>query len=173
MRLGIQSLLGLMLVAGLFVAIPLAAPGLSGAAAQTTESVHEGYYYPTVTSQEVFKRRIVTGARADRATRIAFVTALTKAQLAAPDTPPYVIFAKGQEAQKLMIVGLDDQMFKTLFRARAVLARLTSNSRGTAFFRENDLQTFATFYDLLVILGFETLTISDGENWAHRVDFQQ
>ena len=53
----------------------------------------------------------------------------------------------------------------------AVLAQLTSNARGTAFFVENDLQSFATFYDLLVILGFETVTVSDGDRWAHRVDF--
>lgn len=141
--------------------------------AQTADDVskHEGYYYPAVTSQEAFARRIVTGAKATRQTRVAFITALTKAQLAAPDTPAYVVFAKGEEAEKLIIVGLDDQMFKTLYRARAVLARLTSNARGTAFFVENDLQSFATFFDLLVILGFESVTISDGDSWAHRVDF--
>ena len=104
--------------------------------------------------------------------RVTFVTQMTRAMLDAPDTPPYVLFAKGAEANRLMLIGLDDQMFKTLYRARAILAQLTSNARGTEFFVQTGQQNTATFFDLLVLLGFESLTVSDGETWAHQVIFE-
>ncbi len=133
---------------------------------------HEGYYYPPITSTEVFARPRSDAPEAGREIRIAFVTQITKAMLDAPDTPPYVLFAKGAEAEKLILIGLDDEMFKTLYRARAVLAQLTSNARGTEFFVRSEQQTTATFFDLLVLLGFESLTVSDGETWAHRIEFE-
>lgn len=132
----------------------------------------EGYYYPPVTSTEVFARPRPDVPHADRDVRVTFVTQITRAMLDAPDTPPYVLFAKGAEAEKLILVGLDDQMFKTLYRARAVLAQLTSNARGAEFFVNNKQNTTATFFDLLVLLEFESLVITDGENWAHEVVFE-
>ncbi len=144
----------------------------SAARAQEGEDRQEGYYYPPVTSTEIFARDRPIAPEADRAVRVTFVTQITKAMLDAPDTPPYVLFAKGAEAEKLILIGLDDEMFKTLYRARAVLAQLTSNARGTEFFVRSEQQTTATFFDLLVLLGFESLTVSDGETWAHRIVFE-
>lgn len=137
-----------------------------------TSSRYEGYYHPPITSSEVFARPRADAPAANRAVRVTFVTQLTKAMLDAPDTPPYVLFAKGGEADTLFLIGLDDQMFKTLYRARAVLAQLTSNARGTEFFVRSEQQTTATFFDLLVLLGFKRLVVSDGEVWAHQVTFE-
>ncbi len=133
------------------------------------EDPREGYYYPPITSEEVFVRSINAPPPASRPIRVGFVTEITKAQLAAPESPRFVIFSKGAEAQHLIIVGLDDDVFKTLYRARAVMAQLTSNARGTAFFRKNNLDVVATWYDLAKMLGFEDIVISDGQNWSHRV----
>lgn len=130
-----------------------------------------GYYYPPITSEEVFARDL-GGPPADRRVRVNFVTQITKAQLAAPESPRFVIFAKGSGAEHMIIVALDDEVFKTLFRARAVLAQLTSNARGTDFFIQNGIEDFATWFDLARLLGFEDLVISDGETWAHRVAFE-
>ena len=132
----------------------------------------DGYYYPPVTSQEVFSRDLGNVTPASRVVRVGFVTQVTKAQLAAPENPRFVIFAKGEDAQHMIIVALDDEIFKTLFRARAVLAQLTSNARGTDFFIENGIEAHATWFDLVRLLGFEDLVISDGEMWSHRVVFQ-
>lgn len=142
------------------------------AARADADDRHEGYYYPEVTSTETFERPRADVPQADRDVRVTFVTGLTRAMLDAPDTPPYVLFAKGAEAEKLILIGLDGDMFKTLYRARAVLARLTSNARGAEFFVNSQQHTTATFFDLLVLLGFESLVISDGENWAHQVVFE-
>jgi hypothetical protein len=83
-----------------------------------------------------------------------------------------VIFAKGADAQHMVIIALDDDIFKTVYRARAVLAQLTSNARGTDFFIENGIESHATWFDLAKMLGFDDLVISDGATWSHRVIFE-
>ncbi|MEO1721718.1 MAG: hypothetical protein AAFR84_04875 [Pseudomonadota bacterium] len=133
----------------------------------------EGYYYPEVASEETFSRQIAPAPQQpSRNVRVAFITQITKAQLDAPETPRFAIFAKGAEAEHMIIVALDDEVFSTLFRARAVLAQLTSNARGTDFFRNAGIETTATWFDLAKLLGFEDLVISDGSSWAHRVRFE-
>ena len=132
---------------------------------------YEGYYYPEVTSQEQFTRVIRDGPPPNKGVRVDFVTNLTAAQLAAPESPRFVFFAKGADAKHLTIIALDDEIFSTLYRARAVMAQLTSNMRNNAFFRDQGLEFVATFYDLLQIMEFDTLVISDGAAWAHQVNF--
>ena len=132
----------------------------------------DSYYYPPVSSEEVFTRVLAPAPPAGRAVRVGFTTQVTKAQLAAPDSPRFVIFAKGEEAQHMILIALDDQIFKTIYRARAVLAQLTSNARGTDFFIDNSIESHATWFDLAKLLGFEDLVISDGATWSHRVVFE-
>ncbi len=131
----------------------------------------DSYYYPPVNSEEVFARQLAAVPLADRTVRVGFVTQITKAQLAAPESPRFVIFAKGEEAQHMIIIALDDEVFKTIYRARAVLAQLTSNVRGAELF-VNKIQDHATWFDLAKMLGFEDLVISDGATWSHRVIFE-
>jgi len=131
-----------------------------------------GYYYPPITSTEVFERTLAPTPDASRAVRIGFVTQVTQQQLQAPSAPRYVMFAKGAEAEEVIIVALDDQVFASLFRARAIMAQLSSPARQTAFFVEKQLADVATFYDMLKIMGFVSLTLSDGVRWTHRVTFR-
>ncbi len=132
----------------------------------------DSYYYPPVNSEDVFARDLAVGPPASRAVRVGFTTQITKAQLDAPESPRFVIFAKGDEARHMIIVALDDEVFKTIYRARAVLAQLTSNVRGTDFFINSNIQDHATWFDLAKLLGFEDLVISDGATWSHRVIFE-
>jgi hypothetical protein len=131
----------------------------------------EGYYYPPVTSTETFERTLAETPGADRATRIGFVTQVTAQQLQSPTPPRYAIFAKGAEAEEMIIVALEDGVFDTLFRARAVMAQLSAPARTTEFFVEQNLAAQATYYDMIKIMGFKSLTLSDGKTWSHRVDF--
>lgn len=134
---------------------------------------YAGYYYPEITSTEEFSRVIRDSSAANKEVRVDFVTSLTAAQLAAPESPRFVFFAKGDDAKHLTVVALDDDVFSTLYRARAVLAQMTSNMRNNEFFRQQNLQFVATFYDFLQLMDFETLVISDGETWAHQITFTQ
>ncbi len=150
------------------IAASLAATSLGGAA---WAAERDSYYYPPVNSEEVFARQLAAVPLADRTVRVGFVTQITKAQLAAPESPRFVIFAKGDEAQHMIIIALDDEVFKTICRARAVLAQLTSNVRGADLF-VNNIQDQATWFDLAKMLGFEDMVISDGATWSHRVIFE-
>lgn len=144
------------------LALPLAA-----------QDKYVGYYYPQVSTTETFDRVIRSPGVANKEVRVDFVTQITKAQLAAPSAPQYAIFAKGGAAEHLIIVGLEDDVFRTLFRARGVMAQMTANVRSSPIFQGQNLQFLATFYDLLQILEFETLVLSDGVSWSHRVDFKR
>ncbi len=139
--------------------------------AASAQDRYEGYYYPDVSSQEEFTRVIREGPTPSKGVRVEFVTNLTAAQLAAPESPRFVFFAKGGDAKHLNIIALDDDIFSTLYRARAVLAQMTSNMRSNDFFRGQGLEHVATFYDLVQLMEFDTLVISDGETWAHQVNF--
>ena len=150
------------------IAVSLAAASLGGAA---SAAGRDSYYYPPVESEEVFARDLAVAPPAGRNVRVGFTTQITKAQLAAPESPRFVIFAKGDEAQHMIIIALDDQVFKTIYRARAVLAQLTANVRGAEFF-VNKIRYDATWFDLAKMLRFEDLVISDGETWSHRVIFE-
>ncbi|WP_227270489.1 hypothetical protein [Roseobacter weihaiensis] len=130
-----------------------------------------GYYYPEVTTDETFDRMVRSSEGADKTVRIDFVNVLTTAQLEAPESPRFVFFTKGEGAKTLILVALDDEVFSTIYRARAILAQLTVSVRRGGYFRQEDLQYVATFYDLLQLMAFDELIISDGQNWAHRVNF--
>ena len=138
-------------------------------ASAAAEDRREGYNYPPIVSEEVFIREIAAPPRSNRAVRTNFINEITKAQLAAPANPRFAIFAKGSKAEHMVIIALDDEIFKTLYRARAQMAQLTSNARGTDFFRSENLQFTATWFDLAKLLGFEDIVISDGDTWSHRI----
>ena len=145
--------------------------GLLIAGAVAAEDRYVGYYYPEVTTEETFDRVVRDSQGAGKAVRIDFVNVLTTAQLEAPESPRFVFFTKGQASKNLIVVALDDEIFSTIYRARAILAQLTVSVRKGGFFRDEELQYVATFYDLLQLMQFDELIISDGQNWAHRVKF--
>lgn len=129
---------------------------------------HAGYYYPA-TSSETYKARARTLAGADRTQRIAFVTGVTLQQRERPHPPVLAMFAKGDKAEKLIIVGLVDGRMDTIYRARAVLAMLTAIARTTPIFQEYQVEEIFTFLDLCKMLGFKQVTISDGKDFAHQI----
>lgn len=133
---------------------------------------HVGYYYPEPQTKEVYKARAQTLPDSTRKRRIGFVTGMTVAMQGAEYPQQYAIFAKGSEAEKLIIVSLYDGYIDTLYRARALLAAMTAVARQSPFFRERGVDDLFTFFDLLVLLGFKQLTISDGQDFAHQVTFE-
>ena len=137
------------------------------------EDRYVGYYYPEVSTEESFDRVVRATQGAGKAVRIDFVNVLTTAQLDAPESPRFVFFSKGEAAKTLIMVALDDEVFASIYRARAILAQLTVSVRKGGFFRSEDLQYVATFYDLLQLMEFDELVISDGKDWAHRVNFSR
>lgn len=154
-----------LLVVGLLQVLP-AAP------ARADADRHEGYYYPEVSSSEVYDSRVRTLPDSDRNRRVGFVTGVTSGQTERPYAPITAMYAKGTEAEKLILIGLQNGPLDTLYRARAVLAMLTATARTTAVFRDVDPQAQYTFLDLLKLLGFTQITVSDGRTWAHRIEIR-
>ncbi|MCR9176499.1 MAG: molybdopterin-guanine dinucleotide biosynthesis protein A [Alphaproteobacteria bacterium] len=133
---------------------------------------HAGYYYPDNVTHETYKARASKVPSSSRQTRIAFVTGVTAQQVQAPYPPLTAMFAKGTEADKLILVSLQEGRMDTLFRARAVLAMLTATARTTPVFAELDSDLDHTFLDLLKILGFVQITVSDGRSFAHQIKIE-
>jgi len=155
----------------LVAAAAFACVSFLGVPAQAQDKIdrHEGYYYPEAVSQETYVARAVTLPQATRESRIGFVTGMTAQQLRAPFPPQFAIFAKGDGAQKLIIVALNDTAIGTVFRARALLAQLTAQVRTTQFFQELGVADFFTFFDMAKMMGFEQITVSDGDTFSHQV----
>jgi len=154
-------LLGVLL-AGLISASPLLPAGANDR--------HAGYYYPPLTSEETYVARAATLADASRELRIQFIVNITQQLLSKPYPPDYIIFSKGEEAEKMIIVGLNEYGgLSTLFRARATLAMLTGIARGSKLFQDAGVDDFFTFFDLAKLFGFEQITVSNGRDYAHQI----
>lgn len=147
-------------------------PILVAGAAHAADDRHEGYYYPGPVTSERYVGRADQVANADRGQRLGFITGLTGEQLARPYWPTFVIFAKGAEAEKMIIVATGDSGFRTIYQARALLAQLTATARGTPLFRELKVEDLFTFFDLAKMLGFNQIVISDGESFSHKVSIE-
>jgi hypothetical protein len=130
---------------------------------------HVGYYYPQPETIEEYEARAPNLPESNRGRRLTFVAGLIRQIADEPYPPTYAIFAKGDEAEKLIIIGVRDGFYDTIYRTRALLAALTSLSRATPLFQELDPEQRYTFFDLCYMLGFQQLTISNGREFAHQV----
>src|ERR1700754_588174 len=146
---------------------PAAAPAPGPKAAP--DDRYTGYYYPKPTSTEVFESQLQTIAGVERAQRIQFTTVVSQGTIQSAYRVPYAVFAKGEKADKMIIVGMQQGELNTVYRMRALLANMTTMSRLSPFFQERTVAEDATFFDLLKLLGFRELTVTDGEKVTHQV----
>jgi hypothetical protein len=148
------------------------APAAAAAAAAKPangEDRYIGYYYPKPTSTETFESSMQTIQGAERPQRVQFVTVVSQGTIQSAYRVPYAVFAKGEKADHMIIVGMQQGELNSIYRMRALLANMTTMSRLSPFFQERTVAEDATFFDLLKLLGFRTLTITDGEKLTHEV----
>lgn len=141
----------------------------AGSGPASAESRHAGYYYPETVTEERYVSRAQSIPQATRESRLAFVSGVAKSVSERPYPPQRAMFAKGDEAQKLIIVSLYDNHMTTLAQARAVLALMTGVARTTQIMRELQVESIFNFLDFCKMLGFTELTVSDGRTYAHRI----
>ena len=130
---------------------------------------HAGYYYPPSKQIEVYETQVKKLPDTNKIRRIGFVTAITLENYKRPYPPTTVFFAKGARAEKLIIVALQPGYLNTIYKVRAYLASLTAVARTTAALRDTQAQGILNFFDLIRMLGFEQVTISDGVAFTHQV----
>jgi len=140
--------------------------------AAQSESRHEGYYYPPTNSEETYVARVETMPDANRRTRVAFVTGLTAQQSRNAYPPTYHLFAKGDGAQKFILVSVDRDKYSTLYQLRALLAAMTALTRNTPLFQDAAMPENLTFLDLCKLMGVTEIVVSDGVAVAHRINIQ-
>lgn len=159
--------------AGRAIALLLSAAVIALAAQEApAEDRHAGYYYPIPATTEVYSARSVTLPDASRKRRILFVTELTNQMMNSAYAPPVVIFAKGEDAEKLIITSVYEDGYNTLYRMRGLLAMLSARARTTPIFRAYEVEDLFTFFDLLKLLGFKQLTVTDGDRFAHQITIE-
>lgn len=157
------------------IALDLAAARVWSADPATTQGLidrHAGYYYPPPPFIEIYKARAVTLTEANRLNRIGFIINIVTNMRRRPYPPTFDIFAKGTEAQKLIIVSTQTGKLDTIYRVRALLATMTSLARATPNFQDYDVKTTFTFLDLLKMIGFTKLTVSDGDTFTHQIKLE-
>ena len=130
---------------------------------------HVGYYYPEPATSEIYEARAATLPDASRKRRILFVTELTNQMMNNPYPPPFAVFAKGAEAEKMIITSLYADGYNTLYRMRGLLALLSARARSTPIFTKYQVEDLFTFLDLLKLLGFKQVTVTDGDVFAHQI----
>lgn len=140
--------------------------------ASGADSKHEGYYYPPPNSEETYVARVQTMPEASRRTRIAFVTGLTAQQSRNAYPPSYHLFAKGDGAEKFILVSIDRDKYTTLYQLRALLAAMTALTRNTPLFQDSAMPENLTFLDLCKLMGVQEIVVSDGVAVAHRINIQ-
>ena len=147
-------------------------PAAAAATPKADEDRYIGYYYPKPTATETYTSPMQTIAGAERAQRVQFATVVSQGTIQSAYRVPYAVFVKGEKADKMIIVGLQPGEMSTIFRARAILANMTTMSRLSPFFQERTIAEDANFFDLLKLLGFQQITISDGDKFTHQVNIK-
>jgi hypothetical protein len=156
-------------LAGALGMIVLAAAGPAAAQTPEPKEKYEGYYYPAPDDTEVYGPRVETLSTTGKGARAGFVTGIAKQAAEAPYAPRTVVYEKGEDSDVLIIVAIDDGILDTIYRARAVLAGMTSRARLLPVFQEvKEGREHLTFLDLCKLLGFREVVVSDGRDFAHR-----
>jgi len=148
--------------------VAMALLGTTAASAQPVDR-YEGYYYPKAGSHETYVSRAKTLEDSDRGRRLGFVSGLTQQMADQAYAPTYAIFAKGENADRLIIVAYGEGQLNTIYRARALFASLTAMARLTPLFQQLQVEELFTFFDLCKLIGFNSITVSDGDKFAHQI----
>ncbi len=145
---------------------------LAGSISANAGDRHAGYYYPAPATEETYQSPLPPFPDVTRHSRVAFVTQLDKLQKQKVYAPTYHMFAKGGDAEKLIIVATEQGRYKTLFQLRGLLASMTADARTSPLFTKLGNVAQLNFFDLLRMAGFKQLTITNGDDMAHRVYFE-
>jgi len=157
-------------ISRLIVALTLALLAFSTAA--IAQDSHAGHYYPEPQSVELYNSPFPLLPSAGTRTRVGFTVGLNARQLKRGYAPTYHLFAKGNDAEKLIIVATGDGRYDTLYRMRGLLAAMTAEARLSPLFQQLSQPENINFFDLVKMTGFKQITVSDGRSFAHRIDLR-
>ena len=141
----------------------------SVAMANTAQDRYIGYYYPAPGQIEIYCARVPILNDANKKRRVGFIIGIKEGMNKQPYESPYAVFAKGSDSAKLIVISKMDGYLETVYRARALLADLSTSARTTPIFANSRAPEELTFLDLISLLGFQSVTLSDGNSFAHQI----
>lgn len=133
---------------------------------------HVGYYYPEPQIRESHVSPMPVAPTATARSRAAFAVGIALQQSKRQFAPPYHLFVKGAQKEKLIIVATENGRYSTGYRLRALLAALTTEARSTELFNSAPNPEKLTFLDFCKLMGFRRVTVSDGDRVAIQIDIQ-
>jgi hypothetical protein len=142
---------------------------IPSANAQAARDRYIGYYYPAPQQVELYCARIPMLKDVTKKRRTGFIIGIKKGMERQQYESPYAVFAKGKASTKLIIISKQEGYLNTIFRARALLADLSTSARTTPIFAKSQAPEELTFLDLVSLLGFQSVTLSDGDAFSHQI----
>ncbi|OUR77591.1 hypothetical protein A9Q83_10435 [Alphaproteobacteria bacterium 46_93_T64] len=137
--------------------------------AQGIQDRYVGYYYPSPQQVELYCARLPMLADINKKRRVGFIIGIKNGMNRQQYESPYAVFAKGAKSTKLIIISKTEGYLNTVYRARALLADLSTSARTTPIFAKSKAPEELTFLDLISLLGFQSVTLSDGDSFAHQI----
>ena len=148
-------------LAALALSAFLLAPGFASA------QLGSDYYYHSPTVTETYTPTTLTLVDASERQRSRFVAGIVNAMLARPHPLSFAFFPIGDDATELVIVSRQDGQLDTPYRARAMLEVMNVLTRSSRLVSSLGLDDGTNFLDMLHMLGFTGVTISDGAGYTH------
>ncbi len=145
----------------LALAAALLAPGFASA------QLGSDYYYRSPTVTETYAPSTSTLVDANERQRNRLVAGVVNALLARPHPLSFALFPIGEGATELVLVSRRDGQLDTPYRARAMLEVMNVLTRSSRFVSSLGLDDSVGFLDMLHMLGFTGVTISDGAGYTH------
>jgi len=128
-----------------------------------------GYYYPIPNNVESYKARMRVLVNTSPIVRLNTIEKIKKDFRDKSFSSQFAIFAKGKFAEKMIIVSLIRDNLDTIYRARALLESMSKVIHAVPLLRKAEIEFGFNIFDLLKMLGFKQVTVSDGEKFSYQV----
>lgn len=143
--------------------------GAAFADAQTETGIElkAGYHYPKPIGAETRKTIVSDLETPPFEVRVQVVSGLSNVIAARPYPPIFFPLTEGDEEKIMVMMSTGSNDVETVYQARAIVDQLSSLVRNNPLFAEYGVESYASFFDVLKLWGFEMLVITDGDEFAY------
>ena len=127
---------------------------------------HQFYPTPKVIENYKSRRRVLTSTQ--NKTRIAFVNNILRAFIHRDAKERVFVFAKGKNAENMIIMDSVNGNLNTIFKVRAFIEVLPVLLRNSPIYRKFKNSEIPPFLDLAKMNGFKTVIFTDGDKYSFR-----
>lgn len=138
------------------------------ATASDPVGIPAGYLYPAPNGSEVVSSIVAdTLETPPFEVRVQLVTRLTQLLGARPYPPLALPATEGDDQTTLVFLDSGGLDVSTPYEARAMVAQMSAAVRNNPLFEQYGVENYARIFDLLKIVGFERVVITNGDDFAY------